>query len=482
LLTIIFLILFFAFFFALSSDAQKECDAKGLEHECIGFEECIGLMELMRMPEVPEQYLAFDSKILPIIKEYKVNDRFTFKIFGDVSLQSFYDSRQFFGISQDSIVYYPLPQRYDKRCLDIDDKDQFTMYGISNNTRILFFGPDVWGAKSSGRMDISVGGLGFIGSFIFFRVKLAYIKFAWNNEQTELRLGHFYHPIVSTNVYATTVSDNEGIGYDPFNRAAVVILTHKIDKIKLYLAAAKEYSSPSSRLATMPDLLFRAEMNVGNQLIGAGINYHAEVPRLYGSVQTAEGETKRYKNAEYVRSIYPFVYAKFKINPFEIKTRFSYLENASPYVILGAYGVTSINPQTDERTYTNIRTLSWWLEMIYHISSKVQPGIFTGLSKNIGASKKIVKSYVDAQGQEVSLLFVPEAITNASYMFVITPRVRFIIKSKFVIGMELEYSRAYFAREFDQEGWQNDFDDFGKVINGRPTSNTRLALVMNYLF
>jgi len=468
-----FIIFFLTFFFVSNSFSDCEYD----DYAC----ESLGLIELMHMPEIPEQFLKFDSQILPIIKEYQCNDQFKFKIFGDVSLQSFYDSRQFFGVSQDSIVIYPLPKKYDKRCLDIYDKDQFTMYGLSNNTRILFFGPDVWGAKSNGRIDIAVGGLGFIGSFIFFRIKVAYIKFEWNNGKTQLRLGHYYHPIVSTNVYATTVSDSEGIGYDPFNRSAVAILAHYVNNIKFYLAAAKSYSSPPSRWSTIPDLLFRAEMKVGNQLVGAGINYHAEVPRLYGTVFTEDGEEKRYKNAAYVRSVYPFVYGKFKIDPFEIKTRFTYLENASAYVILGAYGVTCRNPQTDERTYTNIRTLSWWLEMIYQ-NPRIQPGFFTGVSKNIGASQPIIKSYVDAQGQEVSLLYVPEAITDADYMFVLTPRVRFLINNKFVIGMELEYSRAFFARGYDQEGWQDDFDDFGKVINGKPVSNTRLGLTMNYLF
>jgi len=413
------------------------------------------------------KYEELDDKI----KEYRVGKDFRFKILGSVNFQSFYDSHQFIGFTHDAVVYFPRPKNCDDRGLDISKKDQFSMLGISYNSKIMFLGPDVWGAKTGGRLDLSIGGLSL--DVIFLRMKNGFVDFKW--KKTKLRIGHYYHPLALGKTYPTTVSGSEGIGYDPFRKAALMRVKHKIDRFELIMALAKIYSSLPSLWSTTPDLFFQINVEQNKNLFGVGINFHIETPRLVTE--------EFYKTTEQVKGMCPFLFAHIKRKPFRVKMRLSYSENGAPFFIMEAYAVKFRNPETDERVYTNLRALSFWIEFIYKKENKrvIEPALFIGISKNLGARDRIVKSYTDDSGSIIPLLFVPGAITFADYMFVIAPRVRIRIKN-FVIGAEIEYSRGGFARDFTDPNWRDDFDNYGRVVNPTPSSNTRFVFTTSYVF
>lgn len=411
-----------------------------------------------------------------VVKKILKNDKFDFDFSGHVSLESFYDSRQVKGQFHDEYVFYPLDVNFDKRCLDINGKDQLSMTAIHVYGRVEVKGPDVWGAKSSSKIEAKFTGVND-STIRLFRLNKGIINFDWG--KTKLLLGHYYHPIGRDKIlgrekfYPITLGTGYGIGFDPFAYVAQARVRHVYRNFEFVFAVFKHYKSEIARFAVTPDLFCQFTANMGKHYFGFGMDYHVEVPRL----QTDEG----FMTTQQLGSVHPFIFAILNINKLKIRSRFIYSENGRTLGILGSYATKCRDPETDERILTNLRALNVWADIVY-TGKRVEPAIFLGFSKNIGASCNIIKSYIDDQGKDVPLLDVEGGVNNTDYRFIAAPRVRFRF-GPMVVGAELEYFRvAYARRNFDEENWQNDYDSRGKIICSRVVSNTRLLVTTRYYF
>jgi len=399
-----------------------------------------------------------------------LTDKFDIVFSGNVAFEGFYDSRQLDDYVHGEIATFPLPVVFDKRCLDIHDKDSQNFLGVRAFGRADITGPKVWNANTSVVLRADFVGLDN-GTVRAFKLLRGFLTLDW--KKTSLRMGHSVHPMCLREAQPGMLSYGEGVLFNPFLYSSQIKVRHRAGDFEVVGAISKNLFSESSRWAVMPDLFLQMNVHVKGHIVGAGMYYHSEVPRL----KTDKG----FKTTnEQVSSIYPFIFGTFKSKHFECKLRCIYSENAYNYNILGAYGVRCRDPYTDERIYVNIRTLSLWTDLMYR-GKKVEPGIFIGFSKNLGASEPIIKSYINEHGCEISLLNVKGALTNVKYMFTCCPRFRWRFGC-FTVGVELEHTRSSFARRYDEEGWQNDFDDFGSVICSKTVSNTRLLCATSYAF
>jgi len=343
------------------------------------------------------------------------------------------------------------------------------MIGTNLVCRAKVKGPEVWNAKTSAWVEGDFLGLGDATSRLV-RMLRGYARLDW--EKTNLILGLHIHPLYFLEMYPETISNSEGVMFDPFIYSSEARVTHKRDNFEIVFAIIKDFSVESAKRAVLPELFWKFSVFIKEHTFGCGVNYRVDIPRL----KTDRG----YKEDAHLSSVYPFVFALLKPGNFEFKLKFIYLENAANYFLLGAYGVTQRNPETDERFLTNMRTVVFWADLIYR-GKKLEPGIFIGYSRNIGASDPIIKSYKGELGNDVSLLDVECAVTNAKYMFICMPRLRLKLGS-FILGFEMEYFRASYARGYNEENWQDDFDDFGKVIRSRTVANTRFLFATRYEF
>ena len=393
---------------------------------------------------------------------------FAYRFTGQTTFETIYDTRQFQGFLQDTVVFFPFPVTLDPRRLDIADKDQLTFFALSTSGKTLFVGPKIWGANTSGRIDFSFGGINDSTVWLS-RLSNAYINFIWRRT-TELRFGFYYHPMALAKVYPTTVSGNEGIGYDPNARAPIVRIRHNTGNWKFVAAIAKRFNLLEAKWAVLPDLFFQANFYRNENMYGAGVCYRADVPRI----ETDFG----FKTTEQLNSFYAFAFARIIKHPFLIKTRVSYLENGIPFGTIGGHAVSFRNSITDERRLVPLRTVTFWSDMLYKGSKTLEPGLFIGISKAIGARSKIIKCYQDEDGNDVSLL---TGLTNVSYMFTFTPRLRAVFKNM-ILGFELEYARAAFSRSTTEQGWQDDLDDYGRISNEKAVGNIALIFTATYTF
>lgn len=391
------------------------------------------------------------------------------KFSGYVQYSSWYDSRQIAQLADDYILAYPLRAIYDADCKDINAHGDFNMTMLETRMRAEMYGPIVLGAKTLAYIECD-----FFGDFIVlnrYRIRNAFMRMKWPHV-TGL-FGFFWHPMYVLKTFPLTVSFDGGLPMEPVARCPQLSITARGKRTSLLIAAMTQltfvsngpisYTSIYLRNSRMPSLCARLSYTIDHLYCGAGIDYLRLVPRL-------ESNTG-YKVHESINSVGAFGFATLKFEPLEIRTQLTYAQNAADRFMISGYAVSSINPTTDERTYTNIAALGYWIDI--NINRKIEPGLFIGITKNLGAQQPIIPCIVDPlTGKEESTVYAFLAHSeNLDTVFRVAPRVRFhILPVDF--AFELEYTRA---------SW-GCMTESGKVQNAHPVGNLRGLFTTYYYF
>ena len=428
--------------------------------------------------------------------------QFNIDFSGALFLETFYDSRQIRGFTQDAALFYPLPRDCDNRGLDINNTDQFSMIAVRINGAAHISGPNIGGAKTSALIKGGFEGLGknvftdFLSDLTvrLFRLEKGIMLFEW--EHTKLLMGHFYHPLVLNyeDVLPDTISSSKGVGYDPYAYAPQVAIRHRINGLEFVFVVSKLFRSQKARWAVTPDLFIQVNGYFRDHIFGAGINYRVIVPNIEAIAATSQGVTKLKETAQ-LGSVAPFVFTFLKFDRLQVRSRLTYIQNGREFNIMGGQAVLCRNPITNERFWTNLAAVSFWTDIHFIARKNVELGLFTGITKNVGSPDIIQKGFKNEFGNCEQLIIIePLALTVADYMFAFTPRIRLRF-GNFTVGGEIEYSRASFAQSAVynriSESWSLasddseslcDFDCKGKVINACPVNNFRLFVATSYEF
>lgn len=397
-----------------------------------------------------------------------------FEFTGYIMHEAFWDSHQVNGSSEDTSLNFPDMQHYDARGFNINAKGQYVMVPIETNCRLEFGGPKIGDAKSHVAIEADFFGFTeFITNLDFgsiLRMRLAFIHLSWKH--SAILAGQFWHPMYIPECFADTISYNSGQPIDLYARVPQVRHTYvRGDRLEIILCAATELDCPSLgpigasttyiRNALVPNLHMQIKTRIRNHFFGCGVDYKRLVPRLVTN--------KDVKTSTALNSFAILAYAAFNWNTFSMHTKLMYGGNLTDYGGLGGYAVHSVQPSTDIRTYTNLRNISFWIDSAIKKYHTVEPGLFIGVDKNLGAPKTIIQNITDANGIKENTIYSFGA--DIDILFRISPRLRYVIK-KFTIGLELEYTRASFGT----------ITSDGTVTNAKPTSNTRLLLALYYDF
>ncbi len=378
---------------------------------------------------------------------------------GFVKNDVFYDTRQTVSAREGHFLLWPKDQDLDVMDQDINATSSFNMLAVQSRLSGTITGPEAFGAQTSGKIE---------GDFFaqandninLFRLRHAFVKLDWEN--TQLLLGQYWNPMFVTSCFPGTVSFNTGSPIQPFARNPQVRLTQSFGNIKLVVAALaqRDYTSraptPSAeylRNSGIPDMHLQLHYAQSKINAGAGIAYKNIVPRL----ETNMG----LKSREGVSGLSALAYAKIKLDPVTIKFEAVSGENTTDVLQISGFAVKSIDPVTDERTYTPIRNLSVWSD-IHTNGEKFQVGLFAGYLVNRGAGEKYVgdPGYIYGFGN------------NIASIYRISPRVVFN-SGKLRFAVESEYTAATFG---------NGFDEKAKPIDGNEVANLRMLFSTYFFF
>ncbi|MEX0848943.1 MAG: hypothetical protein WD055_01845 [Candidatus Dependentiae bacterium] len=392
------------------------------------------------------------------------------KFGGYVQHSSWWDSRQALEAGDGYVFIIPKPREFDVDCQDINARGEFNMSMIETRVRAELFGPKILGAESYAYIESDIFGSGVVINR--FRVRHAFIQLTWP-EESKVMLGQFWHPMFLVKTFPLVVSFDGGIPIAPFSRNPQIRYTYYGGNKELLIAAIAQlqftsngpigFSSTYLRNSRMPMLMIRGAYDSERVYGGGGLVFQRLKPRLESN--------KGFRVNESINSVQATAFATIKLEPVEIRQQLIYAQNANDLSMLSGFAVTSVNPTTDERRYTNTNAVSYWMDI--NINRQIEPGLFIGITKNLGAHRNIIQCLIDpATGQEERTLYgLAEIGDQVDTLFRISPRVRFhVLPIDF--AAEIEYTRSA----------SGCINNRARIDNIDPVSNTRLIFTAYYYF
>lgn len=402
-------------------------------------------------------------------KQYK--QIFKVKVSGFVKYEAFENSRQIIEARHGTILVVPKMPEYDPDHADINDAPRWNMAAIRSRIYFNITGPKLGHAFTSAQI-----GADFADSkeLAVLRLRDAYMQFFWEHDKTHytrLVVGQSHHPIILGEPYPTTLGYSEGILINPagFSPQATVFKT--IDRLTLIGSLNANWHTGRGQDAVAPCVFLGGEVKfLEKSFIGAGIDYHREVPRLKTDAEIATS-SESFATSTSISSWAAYVAALINIKNFKMKFRWLYAENGQRYYLLGGFAAKAAdyNPVTDERHYTNLRALSYWTELIYRYK-KAEVGIFIGYAKNIGSKHPLITDEDGFADTRFISTFYPTA-EKTDYVLRVQPRLKYYL-APIQFGLELEYCRAAYGQ----------INKYGRIDNASPVSVARLLFVIYYVF
>lgn len=402
---------------------------------------------------------VFSQEPIPAEKPVEV------RISGFILNNLFFDSRKNLDALDGMVLLYPLPESPDINGDDLNKVPNINLLSFASRLRFGITGPDAFGAKTSGLLEIDFTAR---ANSATLRFRQGYVKLNW--EKTELLVGRAWHPLCAMDVLPGVAALSIGAPFQPFNRSDQMTLTQKFGKMNLILSASyqNDYNSngPSGKTyvyqnnAIIPNIHAQIKYKSENTVIGLGIDYKRLRPRT-NIVSPSNGAVT--KTSEGLNCGAILAYGQTKAGKFTLGAKTILAANTSESLMTGGYGISSYDTITGYEEYSNFRHFFMWGNISY--GNKLKGSLFGGFLKNLGTGKNLVAPFFTA-----NVFGLGE---NIDRFIRITPTISYN-SGKSTIAFEVEQNLAWFGTI--------DYADKGNIINARSINGTRLLLSLMYNF
>ncbi|MCL3782654.1 FAD-binding oxidoreductase [Prolixibacteraceae bacterium JC049] len=444
---------------------SRTCEIGLSQNSGISHESIVYLVDKVTKPiKQKAQKVALSIVILLMaglgIQSAQAQDKPTVKLSGFVSTEAIFDSRKVVSARDGDVILYPAPISYDANGVDINEKGDFSFLSIHSRLRAKAGGVNLWGGKLSALIEMD-----FVGTsnanigLLRMRHAMAQLDF----DKTSIMFGQYWHPMFVTSCFPEVSSWGAAAPISVLSRNPQIRVTHQFsDEFRASLTALSQLDFKSSgpdgassiylRQSSMPEFNAHLEYGAkGNSVFGIVAGTKEIVPRQLNEAGNVVDES--------LRTYHALAYTTLKFKPLKIKLQAMYAQNGSNMLLLGGYGVSEINTQTGQYSYTPLSTVNYWTEIITQ-GFKVNFGLFAGIANQLGSKDAIGKGNdVYARG------------SNLDYVARISPR---IITGTKNVKVMLELNQTYAA--------YGDADEKFKVTNTKRVGNTRLQLHVMYKF
>lgn len=381
-------------------------------------------------------------------------------LYGWVRTEYNFDSRQSAYVREYNLNLYPFDVAKDANGTDINATGASNFLSLTTRAGINFRGPDVWGAKASGKIETDFFGNTELnksttgtGSTGLLRLRHAYATLDWG--KTALTFGQTWYPAVIPDVFPGTANFNSGILFNPFGWAGQIKLVQKLTpeisftavayKDREFQTATATGASPNSATfnSLMPTLHGQLQYKSKNIVTGVAAEYQSLKPVI---------ESNKLASTNRVNSANFLAYFKYSNEKFSTKLYGITGGNLNHLVMLGGFaGYTEPNGQ---ESYKPTKTSAFWVDLASN-NAKIAPGVFFGYTKNNGTNSTFKNLYI--RGANSTNTRILDNVWRAS------ARVEFK-QNKFSIAPELEYTAAKWGdTQTDATAGGNNMQDVANI-------------------
>ena len=412
--------------------------------------------------------VAVVAAAFPLFASAEDTDAFSFKFYGQVRADLFYNSRSNSETVDGLFYMYPRDHKYDDFGNDLNAKPDGSLYTMYSRLGVNITGPKLAGGKiaTSGCIEVDFRGGGT--NYYMIRLRQAYLNLAWNKSQ--LLVGQTWHPFYG-DVAPEILNLNMGAPYQPFSRAPQIRyrFTDNAFRLTATLLWQSQYLSvgPASNVSMetataksqnyiknscIPEIAIGLDYKGGKWIAGIGADITSIVPRTQ-----AEYNGKVAKVTERITSLSAEAHLKFKSAKWLVAAKTVLGNNFTQASGVGGYAITGIDEVTGEQQYAPVKVSASWLNVAY--GDKWRPALFLGYLKNLGAGKPVMGILGTGVGDGLDRLAT--ATAELTYNL---PHWKF--------GMEYMLCNA----------WYGTIGDKGKVQDTHSVMNHRVVMTAIFQF
>ena len=350
-------------------------------------------------------------------------------------------------------------------------------------------GPELFGAKSSAKLEGDFAGFGTTNTV--FRLRLAYAKLTWHREyerslgnaltvRSELLVGQDWHPL-SGNIMPDVLGMAAGAPFRPHSRTPQVRwMFYPAERLGFTVAALYQfqYTSPgpdgeSAKYANqsiVPELFIGLNYRDGKFYSQLGVDYSCLT--IYDESTFTVSSLATFLNIRAKRhcnSLSPTFYFQYSGRKLTTKFRTTLAQNLAHLNMLSGYVLAVSDefpngvyrPMTSSVTYFNIAYGKTW-----------RTNLFLGYQKNLGLPEGYTRAVDPAD--TYNYMYMKKGIANINSIYRIAPSISYNTKA-FNIGLEYEWTAVAYG-DLQVDGTVADND------NLRQVSNHRICAMVKYNF
>lgn len=405
---------------------------------------------------------------------------------GYVKTDYFLDSRQTAVLREGEVFFLPAAVDPDATGKDKNAVPTYNSLSVQSRVRLNAAGPEFFGFKANaaieaeffGNAETDLNGL---------RLRHAYVQLT--NSKVQLIFGQYWHPFFTPECFPGTYNFSTGAPFSTFTRNPQFrITTTGATKVFAAVLTERDFTTPGPATATaniatpylrndlFPIVDFGVQHVSGNITLGATVDIKSVKPRNSVALTLANKTVVNTVVDERELGISANAYFQVKTPSVTFKASAIYTQNGADMLLLGGYAESSLDSASGKYNYTNMSSLSAWLELSGK-KNAMEWGVFAGYATNLGLSD-------------------PLGVTKAVYQFSlntnimnawrIAPRIGWR-SGKTLLGIELDVTNAQRARalgvgETTLTALAPVTTANGTVVNVDQSLNTRLMFTAQYNF
>lgn len=345
------------------------------------------------------RHLLLMSGVLIAANSFAQLKDFSYKFYGQLRTDLYYDSRANEELVDGLFHMYPKDEVYDADGNDLNATPTGSFYTLYSRLGIDVTGPKLGKAKTSAKVEMDFRGSGTGYSTV--RLRHAYFDLNWG--KSAILAGQTWHPLFG-NVSPQILNLSTGAPFQPFSRAPQIRYRYTDKAFQLTAAAIWQLQFASQGIegkstsyiknSCVPEFYVGADYQANGWIAGAGVELLSLKPRTQSKVGSDV-----YKVNERITTLSYEAHVKYSNEDWFVAAKSVLGSNLTQTCMLGGFGIKSIDPRTGKQEYTPIRVSSTWINAVY--GKKWKPGIFAGYIKNLGTSDTLASDKLYGTGTDV---------------------------------------------------------------------------------